>query len=293
MSQPRYVIAGGAGAVGGLFTGLLSAAGAHVVTVDSAPARVPGDATTVDVVAGDITTVDAVLTAELARADVVLLAVPEPVALAALKPVTAALSPGALLVDTLSVKSRYAAAAAAVRSDVELLSLNPMFAPALGFDGRPVAAVELRGGPRGEALLRLLSDAGARVVRVTAARHDRLAAATQALTHAAVLSFGAALAELGVTAGELTALAPPPHAALLALLARIAAGTPEVYWDVQSANPFADTARAALSTGTAAVDAAVGGGEAEFGNLLSEMRSVLGDQLLDYSARCARMFATP
>lgn len=270
----RCVVAGGAGAVGRLFVGLLP--GARVV--DSAA----GD---------DITAPDPVLAADLALADVVVLAVPEQVALKALIPVTEAMSPGALLVDTLSVKSRYAAAAADLRSDVEVLGLNPMFAPSLGFPDRPVAAVSLRGGPRSAELLRKLKTAGARVVEVTADRHDRLAAATQALTHAAVLSFGAALAELDVSVDELTALAPPPHATLLALLARIAAGTPEVYWDVQSANPFAATARAALSAGTATLAAAVGTGEAEFTDLLSTVRSVLGDQLPEYRTRCARMFA--
>lgn len=275
----RCVVAGGAGAVGTLFVELLTAAGAEVHVADSAAGA-------------DITAADALLTAELAAADVVVLAVPETVALQALGPVTAALSPGALLVDTLSVKSRYAAAAAAVRSDVELLGLNPMFAPSLGFPDRPVAAAELNGGgPRTEELLNLLTGAGARVVRVTADRHDRLAAATQALTHAAVLSFGAALAELDVTVDELAALAPPPHATLLALLARIAGGTSEVYWDVQSANPFAETARDALRAGTATLAAAVGAGEAEFTDLLSALRAVLGDHLPEYGAFCARMFA--
>lgn len=274
----RCVVAGGAGAVGTLFVELLTAAGADVHVADSSAGA-------------DITAPDALLAAELAMADVVVLAVPEPVALQALGPVTATLSPGALLVDTLSVKSRYAAAADAVRSDVELLGLNPMFAPSLGFPDRPVAAVELNGGgPRTEELLNLLTGAGARVVRVTADRHDRLAAATQALTHAAVLSFGAALAELDVTVDELAALAPPPHATLLALLARIAGGTPEVYWDVQSANPFAETARDALRAGTATLAAAVGAGEAEFTDLLSALRAVLGDRLPEYGAFCAQMF---
>ncbi|MGW6445211.1 prephenate dehydrogenase/arogenate dehydrogenase family protein [Lentzea sp. NPDC055074] len=275
--RARCVVAGGAGAVGTLFVELLVAAGAEVHVADSGSGA-------------DITDPDPLLTAELAMADVVVLAVPETVALRALGPVTAVLSAGALVVDTLSVKSRYAAAAATTRSDVELLGLNPMFAPSLGFPGRPVAAVELNGGPRTEELLDLLTGAGARVVRVTADRHDRLAAATQALTHAAVLSFGAALAELDVTVDELAALAPPPHATLLALLARIAGGTPEVYWDVQSANPFAETARDALRAGTSALAAAVGAGETEFTDLLSALRSVLGDRLPGYGASCARMF---
>ena len=279
----RCVIAGG-GAVGKLFADLLSAAGDDVLVVDSAAG--PGR------IAGDITVVDPALAGELAAADVVVLAVPEPVALAALEPVTAAMASGSLLVDTLSVKSRYAAAFSDISATVEVLSLNPMFAPALGFPGRPVAAVELRGGQRTDALLLLLSAAGARVVSVTADRHDRLAAATQALTHATVLSFGAALTELDVTVDELAALAPPPHATLLALLARIAAGTPEVYWDVQSANPFADNARAALAAGVATVDIAIGKGEHDFADLLSAARATLGGLLPEYAAHCARLFAS-
>ena len=279
----RCVIAGG-GAVGRLFADLLSAAGGDVLVVDRAAG--PGQ------VVGDITAGGPGLAAELAAADVVVLAVPEPVALAALAPVAAAMTPGALLVDTLSVKSRYAAAVSDLPADVEVLSLNPMFAPALGFDGRPVAAVELRDGPRTQALIRLLSAAGARVVPVAADRHDRLAAATQALTHATVLAFGAALAALDVTAEELAALAPPPHATLLALLARIAGGTPEVYWDVQSANPFAQHARAALCTAVSTVDIAVDKGEDEFTDLMMAARAVLGDRLPEYGERCARLFVT-
>ena len=82
----RCVVAGGAGAVGTLFVELLTAAGADVHVADSAAGA-------------DITAPDALLAAELAMADVVVLAVPEPVALQALGAVTAALSPGALLVD--------------------------------------------------------------------------------------------------------------------------------------------------------------------------------------------------
>ncbi|PPK65668.1 prephenate dehydrogenase/arogenate dehydrogenase family protein [Actinokineospora auranticolor] len=281
----RCLVVGGAGAVGGLFVDLLAGTGARVVRVDTAPGP--------DRITGDITAPDDALAAEVAAADAVLLAVPEPVALAALEWVAAALSPGALLVDTLSVKSGYAAATADLRSDVELLGLNPMFAPALGFAGRPVAAVAPRGGPRGAALLGLVEAAGARVVPVTAERHDRLAAASQALTHAAVLSFGAALAELGVTADELATIAPPPHATLLALLARIAGGTPEVYWDVQAANPHAAAARTALAAGARAVDTAVAKGEDAFTDLLADARAVLGSRLPEYGAHCARLFDLP
>ena len=111
-----------------------------------------------------------------------------------------------------------------------------MFAPALGFAGRPVAARRASRGPgAGSAGAGwTLGGAGG---ELTADEHDRIAAATQALTHAAVLAFGLALDDLDVDVAELAAVAPPPHATLLALLARIAAGHPEVYWDVQAGQP--------------------------------------------------------
>ena len=56
----------------------------------------------------------------------------------------------------------------------------------------------------------------------------------------------AALAELDIDIADLDRIAPPPHAALLSLLARITSGAPEVYWDVQAANPYAPAARHAL-----------------------------------------------
>ena len=112
-----------------------------------------------------------------------------------------------------------------------------------------MASVVVRDGQRGRALLDLIEQWGARVVTVTADQHDRLAAAAQALTHAAVIAFGAALTELDVDIADLDRIAPPPHTALLSLLARIASGAPEVYWDVQAANPYAPAARRALSRG--------------------------------------------
>ncbi|MGL5859393.1 MAG: hypothetical protein ACRC35_13500 [Angustibacter sp.] len=277
----RCVVVGG-GAVGALFGDLLARSW-DVVVVDRTPG--PGR------VVGDLTAIDDALAARLGAAHAVVLAVPEPVAVAAVPALAAAMPSGALLVDTLSVKSRYARAIAATRPDLEVLGVNPMFAPSLPASGRPVATVELRGGPRGSRFLDLLTEAGVRLVPVTADRHDRLTSAAQALTHATVLSFGSALTQLDVTVEELAAVAPPPHATLLALLARIAAGTPEVYWDVQAANPFAEHARAALCAGAATVHAAVGEGEGEFTRLLAAMRSVLGQQLDPLTDDCARVFA--
>jgi 4-amino-4-deoxyprephenate dehydrogenase len=279
----------GAGAVGTLFARQLAQSGHHVCVVDTKPVPASDDPR-VRHWQGDITDISPRLAAALGRADLVLLAVPEQVALAALAALGAKLADGALLVDTLSAKRGIAAAVRVAAPHVQMVSLNPMFRPSLGIAGRPVAAVVIRDGRRARDLLRLIGRWGGRVVPMTAAEHDRVTAAAQALTHAAVLAFGLALADLGVGIETLTAVAPPPHRAMLALLSRIVAGTPEVYWDVQSANPRAADARDALAANLRRLAFVVERGDQhEFAADLARMRGFLGPELERYRDTCERV----
>jgi prephenate dehydrogenase len=252
----RFALIGGNGAVGRLFAGALVAAGREVAILDAAPAPHPELPAGIAYVARDARRPSAALREALANADCVLLALPETAALDALPHVLAALPAGSLLADTLSVKTPFAHAALAAGAPVELLSLNPMFAPALGFAGHAVLAVELAPGPRSHALLALLREWASVVTVPDAAAHDRATAALQAAAHAAVLGFGLALTQLDVDLDALLPVAPPPFLVLLALLARIASANPETYADIQRANPSAAEARAALAAGLAQLDAA-------------------------------------
>jgi len=285
----RVVVAGGSGAVGSLFAEQLQEAGNDVVIVDR---TVPGPTHRVTrFVRGDISDPGAEVADVVRTADAVLLSVPEPVALVAIGRLVGTLRPDALIADTLSVKSTVVPAlhaAAMIAGEAEALSLNPMFAPALGFAGHPVASVVVRDGQRGRALCDLIEQWGARVVTVTADQHDRVSAASQALTHAAVIAFGAALAELDVDIADLDRMGPPPHTALLSLLARIASGAPEVYWDVQAANPHAPAARRALARGVSQLTSVVEDGDrAAFGDLLDRLCGVLGPLQGAYRERSA------
>lgn len=286
----RVVVAGGSGAVGSLFAERLHESGNDVVIVDRA---VPAPTQNVArFVRGDISDPGAEVADVVRTADAVLLATPEPVALVAIGRLVGTLRPDALIVDTLSVKSTVVPALHAVTmiaGESEACSLNPMFAPSLGFAGHPVASVVVRDGRRGRALRELIEHWGARVVNVSADEHDRLAAAAQALTHAAVIGFGAALAELDVDIADLDRIAPPPHTALLSLLARIASGAPEVYWDVQAANPHAPAARRALARGVSQLSDVVEDGDAKaFGDLLDRLCGVLGPLRGSYRERSAK-----
>jgi prephenate dehydrogenase len=213
------------------------------------------------------------------------------VALAAVPALAPQLRPGGLLVDTLSVKTGIVAALAAHGAHLEAVSLNPLFAPALGFDGRAVAAVVVRDGSRARALLDAVGRHGGRVAEIGADEHDRVAAVTQALTHAAVLAFGLALDELGVAVEDIGAVATPPHLTLLALLARIASGQPETYWDVQAGNPHARRARTALAAGLATLaDAADHGTGGDFAAILERARRTLGPARDAYTRICEELF---
>lgn len=286
------MIVGGAGAVGGLFVERLLGMGADVTVVDTAEPDGRSAATSgVRHIRGDITAVDFRTTAELGHADLVVLAVPEPVALAAVRGIAGELRPDALLVDTLSVKRSITLAIRTRASGVQAVGLNPMFAPALGFEGRPVAAVVVNEGPRVDELLKLVESWGATVVRVDETEHDRLAGAGQVLTHAAVLGYGLALAGLGTSARDLRRVAPPPTNTMLALLARIVSGAPEVYWDVQHANSEATDARTALADGIRRLAEIVDrGSEADFAAVIGELRDYLGEDLTHHRDTCARLF---
>ncbi len=283
MQSTRFAIVGGNGAVGRLFTKALASddAGREVAIVDRT--AVPPL---------DVRSPSPALTDALGLADCVVLAVPEAVALDALPQVLDAMRPGALLVDTLSVKTPYLAAASAAGAPVELLSLNPMFAPDLGLSGQAVLAVEPTGGPRSDELLALLRRDAAVVTVADAAAHDRMTAALQVAAHASLLGLGVGLTELDGDLDALLAVAPPPFVALLALLARIASGSPATYADIQLANPHAGEARAALAAGLARLDdAARGGDPAHVEALLAQVRTLLGDAREPLAAQAATLLA--
>jgi 4-amino-4-deoxyprephenate dehydrogenase len=286
----RCVVVGGAGAVGGLVVDLLLGVRADVLAVDLAPTEDVAPAC--EYARGDVLAMDAPLEDEIGGADVVVLAVPEDVALAAVPALAPRLRPGALLVDTVSVKTRIVAALLVHAVDLEAVSINPMFAPDLGFEGRPTAAVVVRDGPRVRALLDAIGRRGGRVAEMCADEHDAMTAITQALTHAAVLAFGLALDDLGVIVEALDDVATPPHLTLLALLARISSGKPETYWSVQAGNPYAHRVRAALRTGLAALtDAADHGTAGDFAATLERAGHSLGSDRDAHAQRCAELFA--
>lgn len=281
-------VVGSAGSVGRMMVDRFESDGIAVLAIDAAPQDFSGS----DHIVGDITAPDERLRSGLAGTDVLVLAIPEAAALAAVPLLARCLTPGTVLVDTLSVKSRFHEELRQCAPTRQAVGINPMFSPALDMRGRPVAAVVYWDGPGVAAFLEILEGWGPRVVLLESQQHDRIVAVTQALTHAAVLSFGLALSKLGVSTDELSSLAPPPHAVSLALLARVGLGSPHVYRDIQVGNPLAQHARAALEAGVLQLRDVVEHGTAtDFADLQRCAVAPLGGLADFYSELCAEMFA--
>jgi prephenate dehydrogenase len=203
----------------------------------------------------DVTRPSGRLRSAVRESEIVVLATPHQVSVDCLATIGPLLTKDAVLVDLLSVKSGYAQALVSLGLPCSAIGLNPMYGPGLS-PARPHGlAVQLQPGPPATQFLAGLERAGVSLLRLeTAADHDRICAQWQALPHAAVLSFGAALHALQGEAGAAARdIAPPPFLALCALLGRMLAMSPETYAEVQDQNQFAAEARAKLAEAVAAV----------------------------------------
>jgi len=273
MTVSRAMILGGLGQAGQLMAQGLTHAGSEVVLVDVlARAEAISAARYLQT---DVTTPDDDLLRAITDADCVAMCLPERAALLAAPAILDAMSKGALWVDTLSVKQNVCASLRDYKDKLELVSLNPMFAPALGFAGNSVAFVEISGGPKSDEFARALRSLGATVEMLTPETHDRLTAAIQVATHAAILTFGAALLELDYDVEKASALATPPHRQLLSLLQRLSNANPEVYWEIQHHHPSAASVRETLKQALKELDAAASeDSPREFQKLFERLRHV-------------------
>jgi prephenate dehydrogenase len=203
---------------------------------------------------------------------------------------------GSMFMDVLSVKGPICRVMAKGRSDIECLSVHPMFAPRTGFANQNVAVVRVRPGVATAAAEALIASWDARVHVLTAEEHDARTAMVQAATHAAILSFGITLMSMGYRAEDVLPLSTPPHRILMALLARITSGNPYVYQQIQTENPLSASARTAITAAAMRFDriAATDDG-ADFTELFQSLRSMLdncteslfllADDLVSTSAR--------
>ncbi|PCG85252.1 hypothetical protein CIB93_14765 [Streptomyces sp. WZ.A104] len=275
----------GLGPVGRMFAPLLREGGGRVRTVAADPVAGAD-------LAGDIGEPTAELRRALGASDLVLLAVPERAALAALPVLARCTGPGTTVVDTLSGKRRYLDAAHLL-APRPTLSLNPLFHPALGWRGNAVAACVVREGGLIPVLLARIGETGARVRQLAPEDHDPTLNTVQTATHAALLAFARTLADAGLPP-ELLSCVPPPTRLLLALTARMLTASPDTYWDIQRSGPTSTAARAGLARALDDLDAWTDRhDDTAFRNSLTELADWFGPELPTLAADAVRVLSTP
>lgn len=179
---------------------------------------------------------------EAARARVLLLAIPIRAIETALRDLAPLLQPGALVIDTSSVKvwpMRWMEEI--LPRSVDFLGTHPLFGPdsaASGWSGQSIVLVEGRSS-RPWRFRRFLAREGLRVLERTAEAHDREMAETQALVH----WLGRGLSDSGVGPREAQTLG---HRKLCEVLEQVTRDTPELFEDLERWNPYASEARARL-----------------------------------------------
>jgi prephenate dehydrogenase len=290
-SAINAVVLGGNGAVGSLLCASLADTGIRTVAIDiaPAPAQLQRD---IGFISADVHRLPPAAYSILADADWVIAALPESVTLATWEAIIGNQKSGSLFVDTLSVKLPLISAMAN-RSPtlVEVLSINPMFAPSLGFRNQNVAVIKIQCGPHADRFLHLLRGLGSNLQFLDAEQHDRFAALIQSATHVTILAFGLALYRQRYDLPMARPVMTPPHRALLSLLARILNASPEVYWDIQAGNAFAAEARRALADGLRELTQIIDSGDQfRFSQLFADLREIFGsDALAEFENNCARM----
>ncbi len=286
-SLRRFVIAGCNGHFGRIFGRKLAAEGCRVAGISrrevcSEPAVFR------EYKQGVITQPSDEIQRLLSHADGVLLCVPEPAVLEAIPVISKLVDDDALVIDIASVKSRIARAVEQSQHRIGYLSIHPMFGPVDDFEARNVAVVPLNENERTDGFINLLTKWRANVTRVTAEEHDRTTAYVQAASHAAILSFAGAIARSGISYESFRNLSTPVQRTLLVLAARIASGDGDLYWNIQSDNPFAHDARELLKTELTKLAVTIDDDNSdEFSRLIDEVAKMLEpdkERLLEIAA---------
>jgi len=196
-------------------------------------------------------------------ADIVIVAVPIAKTPGAITDIAPSVKKGALLTDVASVKSEGVDAMKALKVELELVSVHPLFGPgATSVKEKDFVMVPVKPGQVYADLKALLTKLGANVVEMGAEEHDRLMAIAQALTHFVLISYLSALKSMRGTKNA-EKLRLPMFSTLLNLGKAFLSGNPELYGEIQVFNKYARISRSAIIEAYRSLDIAFEAGDAK------------------------------
>lgn len=185
-------------------------------------------------------------------------------------------APRGLIFDLGSLKTPLRAGLAAVAAaGCRVTSLHPMFGPDTQLlSGRHVIFIDLGNADAlGEAQALFAPTMAERVV-MGLDEHDRLIAYVLGLSHALNIAFFTALAESGEAAPRLARLSSTTFDSQLEVASRVAAESPELYFEIQHLNDYGGESLLALRAAVERLVAAVESGDQKaFSAMMNRGRS--------------------
>ena len=176
----------------------------------------------------------------------------------------AARKPRGVVFDIGSLKTPLRNGLEALRAaGCHVTSLHPMFGPDTELlSGRHVVFVDLGDAQALEEARGLFGSTMADLVTMGLDEHDRLIAFVLGLSHALNIAFFTALAESGEAAPRLARMSSTTFDAQLDIATRVAAESPDLYYEIQSLNDYGEQSLSALRTAVERVCEAVHRGDA-------------------------------
>jgi len=263
-SGKRALVIGGRGKMGGWFVEFLASQGFRVAIADPKGAQ-PG----FDVVADWQT--------DALDFDLIVLATPLGATAESLQ-ILARRKPRGLVFDLGSLKTPLRAGLdALVKAGCRVTSLHPMFGPDTELlSGRHVIFIDLGHADALAEAQELFAPTMAERVVMDLDEHDRLVAYVLGLSHALNIAFFTALADSGEAAPRLAKLSSTTFDSQLDVASRVAAESPDLYFEIQSANEYGGESLAALQRAVERLVAAVKSKNSrEFTELMNRGRAYL------------------
>lgn len=219
----RFLIVGGRGRIGRLFERELIKQGQNVDIYDVDD---PRD-----------------LASTVTQAEFVLIAVPMAQSTEIARRVAPWVGTNALLADLNSLKSEICQAMESSTAG-EVVGLHPMFGPSLPHLRRQKMVVcPVRTGEKTKFLMHLFDRMGLELVHADPETHDRMMAMVQVLVHFSTLVLGSALHRSGTSIEQSLEFTSPIYRMELALIGRLFAQDPNLYAEIEMANPYGDEIR--------------------------------------------------
>ncbi len=217
--QQKFLIIGGAGKMGQLFTRTFRERGFQVKILEK------GDA-----IGGEL----------IREADIILLAVPMEAATQVAEAISPLVRQDALLCDINSLKEEICDVFRE-RCPGETLGLHPMFGPTVrSFRRQKVVLCPVRSGNRSAWFRTELGRMGFELIETEPKQHDRMMALIQVLIHFSTIVTGEALKRTGVPVEDTLPFTSPIYRLELTTIGRLFAQEPELYAEIEMRNPWSD-----------------------------------------------------